>query len=269
VLENLPTADRIAASFVAARASGRALTAYPGEIPRRLGEAYAVQDAAIARRAGRIGGWKVGRVLPPHSMQFGVDRLVGPIFASSIVDDDGSAPAVGRVFDGGFGAAEAEFLLQLAERPPAGQALFTLDEAAALVGAVHVGIEIASSPFAGINDYGPAVIISDFGNNNGLVVGAAIANWRSLDFSEWSVATFIDGSEAGRGTAAAFPDGPLGSARFLLQQAAARGIVLEAGTWISSGAVSGVHEVRPGQFVEARFAAASIVRCTIEAVPRS
>ncbi len=34
---------------------------------------------------------------------------------------------------------------------------------------------------------------------------------------------------------------------------ARRGIALQPGQWISSGAVTGVHDARPGQTVEARF----------------
>ncbi len=40
---------------------------------------------------------------------------------------------------------------------------------------MFIGIEIASSPLQNINDYGPAVVASDFGNNAGLLLGAEVA----------------------------------------------------------------------------------------------
>jgi 2-keto-4-pentenoate hydratase len=46
---------------------------------------------------------------------------------------------------------------------------------------------------------------------------------------------------------------------------AARGIALEAGQWISTGAVTGVHPVRIGDRVEARFDDRLAVECTIKA----
>jgi 2-keto-4-pentenoate hydratase len=268
VLDDASTADGIAATFVAARTLGRALDAFPGAIPPSLADAYRVQDAAIGRMTDSIVGWKVGRVFPPASERFGVDRLAGPIFARSVVHDRGGEPPNGVVYAGGFGAAEAEFVLRLGRTPPAGKARYSLDDAAALVDRVHVGIEIASSPLPTINDLGPAVIVSDFGNNNGLVIGPEIPDWRHTDYASWTATTLVDGVEAGRGTAAAFPDGPLGSVRFLLDLAAARGITLAAGTWVSSGAISGVHSVQPGQVVEARFGTAAVVRCRIVAAPR-
>jgi 2-keto-4-pentenoate hydratase len=60
-------------------------------------------------------------------------------------------------------------------------------------------------------------------------------------------------------------DGAVGAVRFLLELLARRGIAVPAGTWVSTGAVSGVHEVRPGQRVTARFGDTLAVTCTIEA----
>ena len=77
------------------------------------------------------------------------------------------------------------------------------------------------------------------------------------------VTTLIDGAEVGTGRAAAFPDGALGSVRFLFELMARRGIRLEAGQWISSGAITGVHDARPGQSVEARFNSGLSVRCSL------
>lgn len=254
-------AGRIARSFVDARRTGSALGTYPGTVPVALADAYAVQDAAITLNAAEIGGWKVGRINPPID---GVDRLTGPIFARQIARAT-AEPVAMPIFVGGFGAAEAEFLLMIGTAPAPGKARFTMEEAAGLIEAVHVGIEIASSPFPGINELGAAVTISDFGNNNGLVVGAAIPEWRNRDFENWPIALAIDGVAAGTGKAVDMLDGPIGAARFLFELMAARGIALQPGQWISSGAVTGVHSVGIGDRIEARFADGLAVECTIRA----
>lgn len=255
----------IAERFLAARRSGSGLAAYPGTFPATLEDAYLVQDEAIARWGKTVVGWKVGRIMPPLSERFGTDRLAGPIFVSERAGDVGALPRM-PVFDAGFAAAEAEFLLRIAATPPAGKTSFSLDEAADLVDTVHIGIEIASSPLGSINDLGPVAVISDFGNNNGLVVGAEIVDWRASGFEAWQVRTIIDGVEVGAGRASSFPDGAIGSARFLFELMARRGIALQPGQWISSGAVTGVHDVLPGQKVEARFGDANVVTCSLTAV---
>jgi len=258
--------SRIAGRFLAARRAAAGLDDYPGDFPATLDEAYAIQDEAIARWDRPVVGWKVGRVAEPLVEFFGVDRLAGPIFAKAQADAPGATAAVEMpVFAEGFAAGEAEFLLKIGAAPPAGKMDFSLEETADLIGAVHVGIEIASSPLGTINDLGPIAVISDFGNNNGLVVGPEIAAWRTSGFEDWDVATRIDGAEVGTGRAAEFPDGAIGAARFLFELMARRGIALAPGQWISSGAVTGVHAARPGQRVEARFSADLSLACTLVA----
>jgi 2-keto-4-pentenoate hydratase len=256
--------SRIAGRFLDARRAASGLDNYPGDFPATLDEAYAIQDEAIARWDRPVIGWKVGRVLPPLTERFGIDRLAGPIFAEKRALANGAAVEM-PVFAEGFAAGEAEFLLRIGHAPPAGKTNFSLAEAADLIAAVHVGIEIASSPLGTINTLGPIAVISDFGNNNGLVVGPEIADWRSSGFEQWPVATLIDGAEAGAGRATAFPDGAIGAARFLFELMARRGIALTPGQWISSGAVTGVHPARPGQMVEARFNDGLALSCRLSA----
>ncbi|WP_162875484.1 2-keto-4-pentenoate hydratase [Sphingomonas crusticola] len=254
----------IARRFVAARRAGESPIDYPGSMPRALDEAYAIQDFALAEDGDRIVGWKVGRIGEADLPHYDVNRLAGPIFARHVFQDQGT-PLQMTIFAGGFGAAEAEFLLRIGADVSQDKVSYTMDEAAALVDAVHVGIEIASSPFPGINVHGPAVTVSDFGNNNGLIVGAEIPDWRTSGFERWPVSLLIDGAEAGRATTETMLDGAVGAVRFLLELLARRGIAIPAGTWVSTGAVTGVHEVRPGQNVVARFGDNLAITCTIEA----
>jgi 2-keto-4-pentenoate hydratase len=256
-------AANIAEQFLSARRAAAGLAAYPGDMPHSLPDAYAVQDAAIAKWNHPIIGWKVGRVPAGLTTQFGTDRLAGPIFSSRYASDGEEVEM--PVFAQGFAAGEAEFLLKIGRTPPPAQTAFTLDEAAELIEAVHVGIEIASSPLQAINELGPIAVVSDFGNNNGMVIGPAIPDWRSHGFEQWLVETTVDGQTAGTGQAANFPHGAIGSARFLFELMAKRQIPLARGQWISSGAVTGVHQAAPGQLVEAVFDDRLKVRCRLAA----
>lgn len=261
-------AAMVAEAFVQARRTARSLPDYPGVPPVDLAGAYAIQDRAIAIDGRPVVGWKVGRINPPHDARLGDNRLSGPIFADGVVDAaPGDGPAM-PVYVGGFAAAEAELLLHVA----AGFAgPVPADDAGtvAIVDAVRLGIEIASSPYPGINADGPVVTISDFGNNGGLVRGAALPGWRDIDLCAIPVRTVIDGVEIGAATAATMLDGPYGAVRFLLTNLIARGFDVSSGLWVSTGAITGVHEVVPGQAVTAQFGDLGEVRCTIAgATPR-
>jgi len=251
--------DSVARAFVAARAAGTALPAYPGAMPATLAEAYRIQDAAIARDGRRIGGWKVGRIAPELMTHYGDERIAGPIFADEIADDGAAMP----VYAEGFAAAEAEVLLRFGE---VGTRDYAIDTVRDCIAEVRTGIEIASSPFAEINGHGPAVTASDYGNNKGLVLGPAIADWRTLDLIAMPVEFRIDGALVGAATMETMLDGPFGSALFLIRILRARGIAIAPGTWVSAGAITGVHDIRPGQRAEALFDGGLCVGCTIAAV---
>jgi 2-keto-4-pentenoate hydratase len=200
-----------------------------------------------------IAGWKVGRIPDADVARFGSNRLAGPIFVDTVVEGAGAVEVPMPAFLGGFIALEAEFLLRL--RVPAHAAL-PADDAATLawIDDVRVGIEIASSPYAGINDDGPCVTVSDFGNNAGVLLGPAVPNWSARDLRAIEVRTEIAGREVGRATAASMLDGPYGAVRFLLYHLQQRGIAPQSGWWISSGAVTGVHAARVDDRAVVRFA---------------
>lgn len=257
----------IARAFVSARREARSLAAYPGPTPTDLATAYRIQDEALRLDGRAIAGWKVGRIPDADVPLLGSNRLAGPIFADTVVEGSGEAEAPMPAFAGGFIALEAEFMLRLRVPP---QATLPTDDAQALawIDAVRIGIEIASSPYAGINDDGPCVTISDFGNNAGVLLGPEIADWRARDLRAIEVVTLIDGLEVGRATASGMLDGPLGALRFLLDHLDQRGIRPQDGWWVSSGAVTGVHAARVGDRAVARFEGLGMLACRIVAAGR-
>ena len=255
-----PEQEKVARAFLDARAKKTPLTLYPGPIPQTMADAYAIQDAAIRFDGRTVGGWKVGRIAADLAPHYGDERLAGPIFTDEIVDAlDGDVPAM-PVYADGFAAAEAELLLCFGD---IGTADLDLASVRDCIVDVRAGIEIASSPFAGINGHGPAVTASDYGNNKGLVLGPRIPDWRDADLVRMPVQLFIDDACVGAGSMETMLDGPFGSALFLIRTLRARDIAIPPGTWVSAGAVTGVHEIAVGQRAEAVFDGKIRVGCTI------
>lgn len=259
------TASRLASRFVAARREARSLPAYPGSAPTTLAEAYAVQDAAIDLWPDEIAGWKIGLIPPGQREIYGAARIAGPIFRADVQEYQVDAIATLPVFSGGFGAVEAEFVFRMARDAPHGVTDWSHEDAVRLVDALFIGVENAGSPLATINDLGAAVTASDFGNNAGLIIGAEVADWRQRDLATLTAETFIDGQTAGSGDAARIPGTPIAALTFILGHAAARGRPLRAGQFVSTGAVTGVHQISAGQSAEASFGAFGIIRCRAEA----
>ncbi len=250
--------EGVAAAFVRARLAAVSLADFPGTIPDDLVAAYRVQDSAIARWPDRVVGWKVGYIAAPRRDGSGDDRLLGPIFASQCTQ--AGADTRLPVFAGGFGAVEAEYVLRLEADPPADRLDWTPEDAGQVPATLWIGLEIASSPLATINALGPRVVVSDFGNNNGVVLGAEIANWRSVPEAEMVAETWVDDECVGRGGASALPGGLLAAYAFALSRSARRGRPLRAGDLIATGNATGIHDVRPGQQVRVSFGAHGEIR---------
>ena len=259
--------NSVADAFTEARLAARSLSVYPGTTPTSLEEAYAIQDAAIKQWPDEIVGWKVGRINAPYIDELGCDRLVGPIFKRAVRRAGGVAEM--PVFNNGFAAVEAECIFIIGEDAPEDKTSWSREEAQAIVSAAVAGIEIASSPFPGINDFGPLVTISDFGNNNGLIIGEEIPDWRDFTLDDWIFETFIDGERIGAAPAATMPGGPLEALRFSLENTARRGFHLKQGMAISSGAVTGVHPIWIGQSAFVRFPNLNDISCKIIAATPS
>ena len=249
----------IAGRFVQARRQGTALPGFPGVIPPDLVSAYAVQDLAIAQWPDTVVGWKVGYIAPEKRDVSGDERLLGPAFAKALWN---AMPELRvPVFAGGFAAVEAEYVLRLQADAPADKTDWSLQEANDFPATLHTGIEIASSPLATINQLGPRVVVSDFGNHNGLIVGEEIAGWKDLDEAALTCTALIDGVEVGRGGASVLPGGLHAAFAFALSRSAKRGRPLKKGDLIATGNATGIHDIRIGQSATVRFDGHGEISC--------
>ncbi|MFK8053847.1 MAG: 2-keto-4-pentenoate hydratase [Woeseiaceae bacterium] len=245
--------DSISKQLVAARLNAEALPEFPGVVPRSLDDAYTVQMASIERWPDAIGGWKVGMIPAEFRDELGAERLCGPIYQSSISEIAPGAHKSLPIFHGGFAAIEAEFVFCIGttiEPIPHERSDADLIE---LVASLHVGAEMASSPMADVNRLGPCCVVSDFGNNAGLLVGPAIPNWSTVAPDTLTAAVQVDGALVGTATANAIDGGLLSALRFLVDLSAKRGLVLPAGTYVSCGALTGIHDVTVNSTSEVDF----------------
>ncbi len=237
----------IAERFVAARLRGESVPGFPGTIPDDLVTAYQVQDLAIAQWPDTVVGWKVGYIAPEKRDASGDDRLLGPIFKGNFWNATGGTLPIPVFAPGGFGAVEGEYVMRLDADAPEGKTDWTAEEAAALPATLFIGLEVASSPLKTINELGPRVVVSDFGNNNGLILGPEVPAWATLDEASLLAETFIDDASVGTGGAQRLPGGLRTAFAFALSRSAKRGRPLKRGDYIATGNATGIHDIEPGQ----------------------
>ncbi len=215
-----------------ARRQAKALPEFPGELPSTFLEAYEVQRISRNAWHDEVAGWKVGGVPPAFRSRFDAERLVGPAFAACVQQAEEGRASLMPVFERGFAAIEPEFIIQIG--------------ASRAEDRMFIGVEIASSPIPAINDVGPIAVICDFGNNNGLLLGPEIIDWQTRAPEVVKVETLIDGEVIGAKELDDFRKGALAAYQFLLDHVATHGIALTPGTFVLTGAITGVHEASIG-----------------------
>lgn len=255
--------EAAARAIAEARKGARTLPGFPGAAPTDIPSAYAIQDAFIAGWSDRVVGWKIGKVPPALQQVVGATRLAGPIFASTArMLADGEVGAF-HAIEGGFAAVEAEVIYRLAEDAPADRTEWTVEDALDLVADMHIGIEPAGCPLKTVNELGPLVVIACYGNNAGLFVGPAIPGWRERDPATLVCTSSVNGQQVGTGVASSLEDGPAGCFAWLLGHAASRGLPLKAGDFVTTGQLSGIHDVVAGDTATIDFGPLGQVRCTV------
>ena len=254
-------AEAIAQAFVSARLKAAALPEFPGVLPADLNAAYAVQNVAIEIFPDDVAGWKIGKMPPDLIVPLGSKSVSGPVFRKDVHYAAPGGSVEYGMFVGGFAAVEAEYMFEIGEDAPAGKTSWSTADAIAAVKRMICGVEMAGSPLATINKIGPLCVVSDFGNNNGIIVGPEIPNWRDRVLTELTCETFINGKSVGTGMAANVPGGPLESLRFVAEVCAKWGRPLKAGMLITTGAITGIHDVRPGEVARVEFKGLGAIQC--------
>lgn len=242
----------ISRALVKARQTLTPLAEFPGELPADLETAYAVQAESIKAWPSKVVGWKVGGV-PPHLQdEFKATRMAGPVFSEFVKTcAEGETVTMGA-FPDGFVAMEAEYIVVLKDISSLDRDI-TLDDMSEFVEAMYTGVEIASSPMIKVNANGPTSIVSDFGNNTGMIYGPKVENPFNVDFTKHIVSVTIDGETVGAKPTGYGEEGPFGAVKFLVNHLRAHNIAVEAGTAVSTGAVSGVHETKIGTHSKINF----------------
>jgi 2-keto-4-pentenoate hydratase len=232
--------------IVNARLEATVLNEFPGQLPTDLQQAYSVQAASIAQWPDEVAGWKVARLPPGDRDRFAQERLAGPVYRSTVETAEPGTEIVAHIYDGGFAAIEAEVVLELGEDVPRDFDTSNDSDLAGLVAKAYCGAEIASSPMPFVIDLGAMSIISDMGINAGVIVGPEIADFMSLPDDALSVGVTVNGEVVGQADPGPVSGSPFDALRFLIDHCNAQDIRLSRGSLVSTGMITGVHDVTVG-----------------------
>jgi 2-oxo-3-hexenedioate decarboxylase/2-keto-4-pentenoate hydratase len=242
-----------AAAFVTeARLARRKLGPLPPLLrPADEAAAYAVQDQASAilkvKGFGTVIGYKIGCTTAAMQTYLGIDHpCAGYMYAGSLRKDGVTLARKEFVRPG----VECEIAVTLSAPLRAKDAPFSRTNVEPAVGAVHAAIEIVDERYEDWRTLGGEILIADDFFHAGLILGPAIADWRSLDLPAVNAVTRVNGKETGRGRGADVLGHPLDALVWLANHCAARGKDMPAGSIVSLGALVPVQWLSPGDRAE-------------------
>lgn len=246
--------NRVAAAVAALaelRRSGRVVDALPdGAAPQDLGEAYAVQDGLMSELGLPVGAWKVGATAPAVQKLLGVDGpFAGPVFSATVVMSPADVPAK----EYHHRQIECEFAFVCAEDLSPRSAGYTWSDIEAVLTSIVPAVELISPRFTKVMPLPPFSAIADCGLNAGLVLGKPFDDLGALDLVSHQVILRVDGSEVARGSGANVLGDPIEALLWLVNHLSDRGVTLPAGTPVSTGTMTGLTPLEPGQKAVADF----------------
>ena len=223
----------------AARRERRPLAALPEDAqPRAFAEAAIVQDRIVALSGETIAGYKLAGVTPKTIMWGAV--LASRVFTSPAVIETDLLPML---------AMEVEIAFRL-DRDIAADDLdwspARFDEA---VTALPL-IEVVDTRFVDYNGTPSLHRAADFMSNGGVVLGAPLAGWRSVDLERLTVTLSFSGRTVASGVGGHAAGDPRRPALAFLASAVRRRH-LPAGTILTTGTYTGMLYAERGDRVEA------------------
>ena len=246
-----PDVEGGARRIVEARASGAALGDLPGaHRPRTLAEGYRTQRAATRLWGDRVAGWKVGATSPEVQRLFGVaEPVFGPVFARTVF----ASPARLRAADFRHRLLEAEFAFRFGRDLPGRAEPYAREEVLAAVDALVPAVEVVEPRTGRLAADDIPLLVADFCANGGAVLGAPAEDWRGLDLRSRAVRLSVAGAPRQEGTGALVLGDPVNVLVWLANALGGHGLGIEAGQFVLTGTMTGIHAPAPGEAAVADF----------------
>lgn len=212
--------------------------------PETVSDGYAIQDGFIRAWPDGVAGWKVGATSAMAQQMFSVSEpFCGPVFRAAVFQTPARPPA--RDFP--IRGMECELAFRLGTALPGRPGGHDRDSVGGAVAAVIPAIEVVSTRFRALQGHGVAEVVADGAANGALVLGEERTDWRSLDLAAVTAVATVDGAEQGRGDGSLVLGHPLAALAWLADHLAARGKPLTAGMVVTTGTMTGIQWLEPGQ----------------------
>ena len=234
----------IAAQALAdARTQGRKLNAYPGDAPETEALAFALQCEATALTGWRQTGWKIGCTSKLAQDMLRADGpFPGPIYEQRTFVNDGDVP----VSQSAIRLVEPEIAFTMAYDLPPGATEHSVEAVIGAAASVHLSLELVNRRLPGGLEDGNMWNIADGGCNDAFVLGPANDVLPAGRYAALELNVNKNDQPATTGAGINALGGPDIALTWLANYLNSHGLMLKAGDVITTGVVTGLVYVDPG-----------------------
>jgi 2-keto-4-pentenoate hydratase len=216
--------------------------------PRTVDEAYATQETfhgLMAEMHGPVAGYKIALTTPVMQQMVGFQTpIAGAIFTRTIH----RSPVTLRRADYVRLGIECEIAVQIGTNLPAAQAPYSRDQVSDAIGAVMAAFEVVDDRGADYARLAAHVftLIADNAWNAGIVLGAPVPDWSTIDLATARGVMVINDAVVGQGYGRDVMGHPLEALVWLVNMLATRGKSLTPGMIVMTGSIVATKFVHPG-----------------------
>jgi 2-keto-4-pentenoate hydratase len=218
-----------------------------------LDDAYLVQDAlhGLLAAAGRgtITGWKIALTSKAMQQMTGVDQPAAGAIFSSVTHPSPAKIDVGAYHHLGV---EFEVAVRLGDDLPADSGPWTRASVAGRINACLPAFELVEDGNADYKALDAFTLVAQNTWNGGVVVGAPVLDWRTVDLENGLTRCWINGEAAGQGRIGDALGHPFEAVAWLANLLNRRGRLLEGGMIVMTGSSITTKFPAPGDRI--RFA---------------
>lgn len=226
-----------------ARIQGRKLEDFPDGIPATEAEAFSVQCAAARLTGWTQTGWKIGCTSKmARDMLRASGPFPGPLYAQRTFADDGEVP----VDDKAIRLVEPEIAFTMAKSLPGGAAEHNVADVIAAVASVHLSLELVNRRLPGGLEDGNMWNIADGGCNDAFTLGPSNTVLPAGAYAGLELIVSKNDQPETVGAGVNALGGPDIALTWLANYLNANGMALRTGDVVTTGVVTGLVYVAPG-----------------------
>ncbi|MBF0277058.1 MAG: sulfate adenylyltransferase [SAR324 cluster bacterium] len=207
------------------------------DAPPDLNAAYDAQDRLhklLTHELGNLAGYKIGCTTPVMQEYLKIKHpCAGAVFEKTVYREPAALSFASFIKPG----VECEIAVHISEDMPHGETEMPEEAILKYIHACSASIEIVDARMPDFSSLSTPILVADDFFNAGVVLGAPVTEWKSIDLASIVGTLSVNGIKSGEGLGSFILGHPIKALSWLIKHLNERGTSLKAGEFVTLGSV--------------------------------